>query len=732
MAAGVWAHSARDSDGLRHDLVDHLRGTARRAGEFGEVFGAGALAAHCGLVHDVGKGTCEWQRGLLRAEATGGKVGVPHKHAGAWLLDRQQLGIMAAVVFGHHGGLPSAARLREELEWADGAPMVAEAIKRVEELVPEIHLSSPLALPSWLTDGRPVDWQDMDLLVRMVFSAVVDADFLDTEGHFAAGTRLPHPIAVADLVDRFEQGRLRLLQGAPSSPIDGLRETVYQQAVGAATGPRGIYRLPGPTGSGKTLAAGGFAVHHARTHEMRRVIVAVPYMSITEQNADVYRRLLDDGSDPSVVLEHHSGVDLDREDGRTRWQRLAAENWDAPFVVTTTIRLFESLFSNKPAAMRRVHRLAGAVIVLDEVQALPDRLLIPIVSALRSLTERFGSTVVLASATQPPFELLSPLRGAPIIDVIPEPKPLYRALNRVQYEWRLDPKPTLADIAQEAAAQRQVLAVVNTTGDAQRLHRLLEEHRPALHLSTRMSASHRKRTLEQIKQALTNGEEVAAVSTQLVEAGVDLDFPCGFRAFAPADSLQQAAGRVNRSGRLPFGRVIVFDPADGNNGVQALYGAALEATRARFGPHCPPDDLDALDSYYRARFDFHNVEQAGQEIQRERQAHDFPRVAELFRMIDEWTVPVVTRYGEYSPDAEEEGGQVDRILAHLRGGYPGAGAQLRALRPYLATLPRAAALKAVEEGLAEPVIGDLIEWLGPYHPQRGIELTSPDPKELVF
>jgi len=731
MAAEVWAHRARDSDGRRHGLEDHLRGTARRAREFGEVFGAGELAAHCGLVHDVGKGACEWQRGLIRAEATGGTVGVPHKHAGAWLLDQQQLGIMAAVVFGHHGGLPSAARLRDELEWADNDPMVAEAIKRVEELVPEIHLSGPLAMPTWLTNGEPVDWQDMDLLVRMVFSAVVDADFLDTEEHFAAATRSPHPVAASELADRYEQGRLRLLRAASSSPIDGLRESVYQQAVGAASGPRGIYRLPGPTGSGKTLAAGGFAVNHAQAHGMRRVIVAVPYMSITEQNADVYRRLLDDEDGLPVVLEHHSGIDLDREDGRTRWQRLAAENWDAPFVVTTTIRLFESLFSNKPAAMRRVHRLAGAVIVLDEVQALPDRLLIPIVSALRSLTGKFGSTAVLASATQPPFELLSPLRGTSIIDVIPEPKPLYRALNRVRYEWRLDPKPTLADIAQEIAAQQQVLAIVNTTRDAQLLHSLLEEHRPALHLSTRMSAGHRRRTLREIKRLLESDEPVAVVSTQLVEAGVDLDFPYGFRAFAPADSLQQAAGRVNRSGRLPFGKLVIFDPADGNNGVQALYGAALEATRDRFGPHCPPDDLDTLDAYYRARFDFHNVEQVGQEIQRERQAQDFPRVAELFRMIDEWTVPVVTRYGE-GLDPEEEDGQLDRILAHLRGGYPGAGAQLRALRLYLATLPRTAARKAVEEGQAEPVIGDLIEWLGPYHPQRGIELISPDPKELVF
>ncbi|MEW9532878.1 CRISPR-associated helicase Cas3' [Microbispora sp. NPDC049125] len=722
----MWAHSARDGDGLRHELGDHLRGTAWRAGAFGEVFNAGPLAAHCGLVHDIGKGCSDWQCGLIRAESRGGPVGVPHKHAGTWLLDQQNLGIMAAVVFGHHGGLPSQSRLKEELHFADDDGPVAEAIRRVESIVPEIHSAAPIALPAWLPEAARDDPYALDLLVRMVYSTVVDADFLDTEAHFAAASRPLHPVSAADLAERFEHGRQGMLDGARSSPVDGLRQAVYEQCVAAAQGPRGIYRIPAPTGSGKTLASGGFAVHHARHHGLKRVIVAVPFMSITEQNAAVYRDLLEqDGDGHPVVLEHHSGIDLDDGTPGRPWQRLAAENWDAPFVVTTTIRLFESLFSNKPAAMRRVHRLAGSVIVLDEVQALPDRLLLPILSALRTLTRWFGATVVLASATQPPFELLSPLRGERIMDVIQEPKPLYEALGtRVRYRWLLDPKPTMAQIAEEAAAKPQVLVVVNTTKDAARMHRMMEEHRSALHLSTRMAAAHRRNTLEDIRRRLAAGEPVAVVSTQLVEAGVDLDFPDGFRAAAPADSLQQAAGRINRSGRLPYGTVTIFDPEDGNEAAGILYGPALQATRDRFGPDCSPDDLDALQEYYQARFDFHNVEQAGQEIQMERLAHDFPRVADLFRMIDEWTVPVVVRYG----DIEE----LDRILSYLRDGRPGAGAKLRALRPYLATLPRGAARRAVEEGLAAPVIGDLVEWLGDYHPQRGIEISSLDPQELVF
>ncbi len=204
-----------------------------------------------------------------------------------------------------------------------------------------------------------------------------------------------------------------------------------------------MYRLPAPTGSGKTLAAGGFALHHARAHQLRQVVVAVPFISITEQNADIYRRLLDRSGEPPVVLEHHSGVELDDRAGGGAarwWRRLASENWDAPFVVTTTVQLFQSLFDHRPAAMRKLHRLARSVIVLDEVQALPDRLLLPILSALRTLAESFGTTVLLASATQPSYWELGPFRGLPVTDVIADPASLHASFRRVRWEWQLTPR----------------------------------------------------------------------------------------------------------------------------------------------------------------------------------------------------------------------------------------------------------------------------------------------------
>src|SRR6266516_6600317 len=470
-----------------------------------------------------------------------------------------------------------------------------------------------------------------------------------------------------------------------------MRGEVYARAVAAAAGPCGMYRLPAPTGSGKTLAAGAFGVHHARVHGLRRVVVAVPFISITEQNAEVYRRLLDRPGQP-VVLEHHSGADLDNPGpARAWWRKLAAENWDAPFVVTTTVQLFESLFDHRPAAMRKLHRLARSVLVLDEVQALPDRLLLPILSALRMLTECFGTTVLLASATQPAYWALPPFDGLPVTDVIPDPRPLYKTARRVRYEWQLSPRPTLERVARQAAQEPQVLVVANTTTDSAALHRHLVALRDSslgscLHLSTRMAARHRRDVLGEVRGRLDRGDPVAVVSTQLIEAGGDVDFPVVFRAWAPADSLQQAAGRANRSARLAEGRVVIFRPEDGRQPPDAAYRAALAATGTCFGPElADPDDPDALEKYYPERFARQNLEAAGAgaRIQRLRSHLDFPEVAYAFQMIDEHTVPVAVEYGDDDAAAEMRA-LADRLRSadSLQDGE--ARLLLRRLQPYLA------------------------------------------------
>lgn len=398
----MWAHSDNGSTG-RHGLISHLEATAELARRFAAPFGAGDLGHALGLLHDAGKARQAWQRRLLEVDGTDERVGEPHKQLGTHLV-RPFAGLLAGCVLGHHGGLPDQAEVRQVLRESKlsgsedaeallrtGSPVIAELLARPQSLLPE----------SWVKDSSVCE-----IGARMVFSALVDADHLDTAAHFAGASspRVRPPVDMVALLKQFEAGRAQLLQDRPRSPVDPIRQQIHDAAVAAAAGPTGIYRLPAPTGSGKTLTSAAFALHHAAAVGKRRVVVAVPFLTITDQNARVYRQLLGD----DVVLEHHSGVDFEAVDsgGRrpaTAESRFAAENWDAPFVVTTTVQLFESLFGRKPSRSRKLHRLADAVLVLDEVQALPLDVLSVILEGLKVLSQSFGTTVLLASATQPAF-----------------------------------------------------------------------------------------------------------------------------------------------------------------------------------------------------------------------------------------------------------------------------------------------------------------------------------------
>jgi CRISPR-associated endonuclease/helicase Cas3 len=747
----MWAHSI-NRWGVRHSLVDHLRGTAELAEGFSSAFGAGDAGRVLGLAHDAGKASCVWQDGLLRVEAAGGRVGLDHKALGVYLT-HPRLPLSQWILHGHHGGLTNRDHIGQRLKGEradDGDARRERASGALRPLLPELFDTSKVVLPAGFETGT-----DREMLVRFLFSALVDADGLDTAAH-RLGLARPQVAAPADmeqLWDRFSSRRAELLAARAGSPVDASREGVYQDCLAAAAGPVGMYRLPAPTGSGKTLAGAAFAVRHAALHGKSRVIVAVPYITITEQNAAVYRSLLD-ASDPRidpVVLEHHSSVDLDTPAegmaGRMRWARLAAENWDAPFVVTTTVQLFESLFARRPARMRKVHRLANAVIVLDEEQALPHLLLPPVLDALRVLTQRFGTTVLLASATQPEWWELSPLRDVQAWDVITDPAPLYAALQRVTYQWWTTPKPTLAQVAERAGSDEQALVVVNTVADARNVATALSDHAgtdsSVFHLSTAMCALHRRDVLDAVRHRLTNRSPVHLVSTQLIEAGVDVDFPVVYRAVAPADSLQQAAGRANREGRLGprSGRVVIFDPADG--GQPPAYRTQVGVMRTHMGPgKADPDNLDALAATYRDLYQALDVEGAegrAAVIQKNRAALDFLAVTDgprthaggdrdralAFRLIDEDTVPIAVPYG-----SAQQRERVDSLIAALRASDGMDPVALRELQPWTTTLRRATATRPEVAALCRPVVGDLLEWLGPYD-QRGLVLESTGQEFIV-
>ena len=459
----MWAHSV-NAAGVRHSLADHLYGTAELAGGFAAAFGARDAGYLLGLAHDAGKASCSWQEGLARAEQTDGRVGVDHKTLGVYLAASRGLGIAQFALHGHHGGLTCRDHIGRTMrqERADGGERrraEAEAVLRLA--VPELFDSTPVPLPPGFDHPAA-----REFLVRFLFSCLVDADALDTAAHRLGVTRqrLVPAADFSELTARFERRRTELLSRRGRSPADRWRDMVYESCVAAAGGPAGLYRLAAPTGSGKTLATAAFALRHAAVHGKARVIVAVPFITITEQNAGVYRRLLDPGEPGGqpVVLEHHSHVDLDSDSAGERWRRLAAENWDAPFVVTTTVQLFESLFGRRPSRMRKVHRLANSVIVLDEVQALPHGLLVPLADALRLLAGHFGATVVLSSATQPELWSLGPLRDVPARDLVQDPVPLFRAMRHARFEWWLKPHPSLEDVARRAVGEPGSAPVVMT------------------------------------------------------------------------------------------------------------------------------------------------------------------------------------------------------------------------------------------------------------------------------
>ncbi|GAA3458006.1 CRISPR-associated helicase/endonuclease Cas3 [Saccharothrix longispora] len=760
----MWAHSRNDNE-IRHGLGEHSSDTAELARGFASVFGAGDLAYAVGLLHDTGKARCAWQEGLLKVEGTDDRVDVPHKDLGARLLAeapgdpyaRLAAGLM---VLGHHGGLRTPSELKQMLRQPGGVDD-DEAVRRFVEAVPQARavLKGPLTLPEAWRGRLGV----RELGVRLTYSALVDADFLDTATHFL---RRPGPVStggatMAQLRDRFERRRVEYLderrakagKRGRASSMEGVREELYAAALTAALRKPGVYRMSAPTGSGKTIAGAGFGLHHAAEHGKSRVIVAVPYTSITEQNADVFRRLLDprpddpdEGGDAPVVLEHHSNVDLDAASQRAegRWQRLAAENWNAPFVVTTTVQLLDSLFARTPSRMRKLHRLAGAVLILDEVQALPKPLLLPILDALRALSEHFGTTVLLTSATQPVFESLSPWRDLDVPEIVPDPVRMADRARRVDFRWW--ERPTLAELAEQVRQRRQALVVLNTIDDARRLFTMLDGRTEGrvVHLSTRMHPNHRRTALNTVGKALGDGEPLVVVSTQLIEAGVDLDFPVVYRAMAPVDSLLQAAGRANREGGDTCGEVVVVDLADG--GRPGDYGPAIAVSRYYFGPDkAQPDELAALARYYPHLYKTleldappvtdHRKLPRGQLVQHHRHKWDFPAVANgplvspgtsvhrdpkrAFRMIDQDALPVVISTG---PDHD----RIVRLIKQARDIPQARFAALRALQRWTVMLPRNIAGADPVRARLRPVVGDLHEWTGPYHDDLGLDESTID------
>ena len=722
----LYAHSA-NAQGERQLLIDHLRNVANLARDLASPFDGGDLAFLAGLWHDVGKADPLWQQRLVECErAERERIGLDHKCAGA-LLEEEALGSVGWIGFlihAHHGGLKD--RVRDFAPWLEEKRQLDGPRKALEALGAE--MPGLLDQPAPTTPQHAKDALGAEFFLRLTYSALVDADSLDTEAHKLGDTSPGRgsDVTLGELWERYEAFLAR--QDLPlESSVNRVRREVYEACIETAGRPQGIFRLTVPTGGGKTRSAMAFALRHGMEHGLRRVIVAVPFTTITQQTANVYRDIF---GDDRVVLEHHSAAaegagkargDEDSFAEAAVWQRLASENWDAPVVVTTTVQLFESLFSNRRGKTRKLHNLSQSVVILDEAQALPAGLLSPILDGLRQLTRDYGASVVLSTATQPAFDLIKEFREVEAHEIVPDHKRHFATLRRVEYEWLTDLPKEWQEVAGWMREEHSALAIVNTKRHAMELLDALDDP-DALHLSTLLCGAHRNAVLEEIRRRLDAGKPCRVVSTQVVEAGVDLDFATVFRAEAPLDAIIQAAGRCNREGKLHgYGRVVVFASPDGKV-PRGAYETGRDTAREVLAvlPGAAADSLESLRAYFERMADRIPADKYG--IQSVRESLDFPAVADKFRMFDQDTCDVIVTYPEV------EGQKIEFLVEQLQTRQRPAREVLRDLQPHTVSLQRHEYDRLKGRGLIEEIqaVRNMGRWNGVYDSTRGVVEADPE------
>lgn len=784
-----WAHSPPQGSGkLPHGLDDHLRSVGQLAADFAPE-AAQAVARLAGLWHDLGKRRPGFQAyirqtGIVDAHIERvADIDKTHSAAGAlWAVQHLEqlhgpkgriLGrALQYVIAGHHAGLDNweggqGPGLSARLASADALRELSETLARTQDDdILKAGLSSiDLNNLRICNEHQHLNPGRFALWVRMVFSALVDADFLDTEAYMD-GRKAEARRGKSDLSQLRNELNAHLMAfGEPRTAVNRIRAEVLAQCQTKASLPPGIFSLTVPTGGGKTLSSLAFALDHAVKHGKQRIVYAIPYTSIIEQTADVFREVFK-ALGEETVIEHHSNAESDPEDETTR-SRLACENWDAPLIVTTNVQLFESLFARKTSRCRKLHSLVNSVIVLDEAQLLPVEFLQPVVDVLRYLVQDFGVTVLLCTATQPALNTppsVDPQRGlrralGPVTEIIDDVPALYRALERVRVHLppSLETPRSWPELADEIAGHDAALTIVSRRADAAELFRLIKarvDGARCWHLSALMCAQHRSDTINEIKNTLkTRREALAAgqrpapihvVSTQLVEAGVDLDFPVVYRALAGLDSIAQAAGRCNREGKLPEpGAVHVFVPP--TKAPPGLLTLARDTCKAVWrGLPADPFALPLIDLYFKRLYhDAPSTDKARicdlLKLEPDLKAMSLPvqfrTAADAFKLIDEKDgATVLVRYS--SPNARDD---VNALIGMLEREGP-ARWLMRKLQRYGVTIYQHQVRRLVG-------MGDIVEvascpglyvqregWDGFYDPVMGAKVDSApgDPANYVI
>lgn len=717
-----YAHSAQDKLGnlLPYEywqtLQNHSVNVGEMAAEFARVFGAQEIACQTGRLHDLGKYSEAFNHRLH------GGPPVDHATAGAKIAVERWGNVigklMAFCIAGHHAGLANGngegdnrRTLKQRLALQFGADIPSLDNLWQQEIKPPQNLSAPPLKPD---AHHP--FFSYAFFTRMLYSCLVDADYLDTEAFYLnlenkASERGGYPDLNA-LQHNFNQFinafRRRIAQSSAqteaekrNAALNRLRSEILDYAVEQAAQPQGLFTLTVPTGGGKTFTSMAFALEHAKRHGMRRVIYVIPFTSIIEQNAAEFRKAFGEFGE-QAVLEHHSTFDdgkLQNEATKDKL-RLASENWDAPIVVTTAVQFFESLFADRSSRCRKLHNIAGSVIILDEAQMLPLNLLLPIMQAIKELAQNYRCSVVMCTATQPAVQAENGFyRGFENVrEIAPKPTALFDKLRRTTVQHI--GTQTDADLLAKLGEHPQMLVIVNNRRHARSLYDQAKYLDGTFHLTTLMCAKHRSQKLDEIRGRLKNGEPCRVIATSLIEAGVDVDFPLVMRAEAGLDSVAQAAGRCNREGKRPSENsfVWIFAPEEQWKAPPEL---ATQAAVMRLTANSFSDDLlstQAVAAYFAELYQLKGSELDNKKILKMHndagQSLDFPfqTIVDKFRMIESHMQPLIIPFD----------GEAENLISSLQHADH-IGGLLRKLQPYTVQIPEKALAALYKAGRIEPI-----------------------------
>ncbi|MGI6069023.1 MAG: CRISPR-associated helicase Cas3' [Blautia sp.] len=615
-------------DGSREQLIsEHLEGTARLAERFAEEFGYGDWGYCAGKLHDIGKYSLAFQKRIH-----GGTQKVDHATAGAKVCHERRgyYTALAYCIAGHHAGLPDTG---EGADTGSRATYMGRMKKNIENFqayrdeieIPELHTPF-FQIPRGKDAGFSVGF-----LTRMLFSCLVDADYLDTEAFMSDGGAVREPGEDMSVLQEKLMAYIDpWMDHEDDQTINGRRTEILKHCIASGEMKKGLFRLTVPTGGGKTIASLAFALNHVIKHGMKRIIYIIPYTSIIEQNAEVFRNILG----VENVLEHHSSVDYE-SDEELKPLQLATENWEKPLVVTTNVQFFESLFSNKTSKCRKLHNIANSVLIFDEAQMLPNDYLKPCVAAMEEMIRYYGSSVVLCTATQPALKALF----APDLiwrELCPRMNEQFQFFKRSQI--RKLGILTEAELVSRIREEHQTLCILNTKKEVQKFYEAIAEE-GVFHLSTFMYPAHRKRVLQQIRESLASGKRCIVISTSLVEAGVDLDFHTVYRQLAGVDSMIQAAGRCNREGKRMLEESVTY--VFGLEQAQKVPGQEQQIDTAEgiIKKYQDISHLDAIEEYFTRLYKFRGdtLDKKGILDQFQKGRFPFAKIGREFRLMEENT-----------------------------------------------------------------------------------------------